>query len=74
MYIKGAQTKVWSNIMDCPLPSRVKPKTIRLACVASSISQQHHGVRAKTWLAGNQNNVSKWIYMSNRGLLFQSVS
>jgi hypothetical protein len=27
--------------------------------------------KSKTWLARNQNNVSEWSDMSNRGLLFQ---
>jgi hypothetical protein len=43
-------------------PGRVKPKTIKLVFVASSLS---------TRLARNQNNVSEWSDMSTRGLLLQ---
>jgi hypothetical protein len=35
------------------------------------VSTQHYGVRTKTWLARNQNNVSEWSDMSIHGLLFQ---
>ena len=48
---------------------RVKPNNKKLASVASPLSRQHYGVRAK--LARNQNNVSEWSDMSTCGLLFQ---
>ena len=38
-----------------------------------SFSAKHAALRSKSkdWLARNQNNVSEWIDMSPRGLLFQ---
>ena len=49
-------------------PGRVKPKTIKLVFVASSLNMRR---KSKDWLARNQNNVSEWSDMSTRGLLFQ---
>jgi len=36
-------------------------------------SSKHAALRkmSKDWLAGNQDNVSKWVDMSTRGLLLQ---
>jgi hypothetical protein len=52
---------------------RVKPKTIKLAFVASPLSVQHSGERAD-WLARIQDDVSQGSDMSIRELLFQYVS
>jgi hypothetical protein len=48
---------------------RVKPKTIKLAFVASPQAALRR--KSKHWLVWNQNNVSEWKGMSTRGLLFQ---
>ena len=51
---------------------RVKPKTIQLICVASSLRTLFYvGRKSKDWLARNQDNVSEWGAISIRGLLFQ---
>ena len=41
-----------SSVVDRGLEPRwIKPKTMKLLCVASPLSTQHYGVRAKTgWL------------------------
>jgi hypothetical protein len=46
-----------------------KDYTIGMCC----FSAKHAALRrkSKTWLALNQNNVSEWSDISNRGLLFQ---
>ena len=40
--------------------TRVKRKTVKLVCVASTLSTQHERERAKKWLARYQDNVSEW--------------
>ena len=52
-------------------PDQVKPKTMKLVCVASPLSTQHEGERAKIQ---NQDNVSELGKTSIRGLLFQRAS
>ena len=42
----------------------VKPKTMKLVFVASSLS-----IKEKDWLVRDQNNVSEWSDMSTHGLL-----
>ena len=54
-------------------PSRVKPKIMKLVFVATSLSLHHKGVKAD-WLVRNQNNVSEWLDMSTRVLLFRRTS
>ena len=51
-------------------PRRVKPKTTKIGICFST---KHAALRRKSrdWLAMNHNNMSKWIDMSTRGLLFQ---
>ena len=54
-------------------PDCVKPKTIKLVFVSSSLSAQHKEERARN-MAQNQDNVSEWGDMSIRALLFQLAS
>ena len=61
---------MWEIVGSSPV--QVKPKTMKLVCVASTQSTQHYRERAKTvW---NQDNVSKWRDMSTCWLLFQWAS
>ena len=47
-------------------PSWVKPKTMKLMFAASPLSTQNSVVKAKTGLAWDQDNVSKWSDMSTK--------
>ena len=59
---------ILSSGVDCGLkPQSCQTKEYK---IASTLSMQHYRVRAKTWLARNQDNVSKWNDMSIYGLLF----
>jgi hypothetical protein len=51
-----------------PRSGQTKDYTISICC----FSTKHATLRRKSkdWLARNQNNVSEWNDMSNRGLLF----
>jgi hypothetical protein len=63
-----------SSAVDLGLESRLgqtRLQCIKLVFVASQLSMQHRGERAKDWLARNQDNKFEWGVMSNRGLLFQ---
>ena len=57
------------SVLASSVVDRVKPKTMKLVCVASP----HVALRSKSkyWLARNQNNVSEWSDISILGLLFQ---
>jgi hypothetical protein len=46
----------------------IKIKTIKLVFVAKNAALKR---KSKGWLARNQNNLSEWGDVSNRGLLFQ---
>jgi len=50
---------------------RVKPKTIKLECVASPLSIKQEEERLKTSFARKQDHLFEWSDMSIRGLLFQ---
>ena len=52
-----------------PRSDQTKDYKIGICC----FSAKHATLRRKSkdWLARNQNNVSEWIDMSTRGLLFQ---
>jgi hypothetical protein len=52
-----------------PLSGQTKDYKIGICC----FSTKHAALRRKSkdWLARNQNNMSEWSDMSNRGLLFQ---
>ena len=52
-----------------PLSGQTKDYKIGICC----FSTKHAALRRKSrdWLALNQNNMSEWSDMSNRGLLFQ---
>ena len=52
-------------------PGKVKPKNKKLVFVASPLSTQYEGERAKTSWLGTKDNVSEWGDMSIRRLLFQ---
>ena len=55
-----------------PLSGQTKDYKIGICC----FSTKHAALRRKSkdWLARNQNNMSEWSDMSNRGLLFQWAS
>ena len=50
---------------------RVKPKTMKLVCVASSLSTRHYGDIAKTGWLGIRIMCPEWSDLSTRGLLFK---
>ena len=54
-----------------PWFGQVKPQTIGLVFAAFVLSTYHYGVRAKTGLAQNQDNVSEQSDMSTCRQLFQ---
>jgi hypothetical protein len=52
-----------------PRTGQTKDYKIGMCCF--SAKQAELRSKSKDWLARNQNNVSEWSDMSNRGLLFQ---
>jgi hypothetical protein len=52
-----------------PLSDQTKDYIIGICCFSGKHAVSRR--KNKDWLARNQNNVSEWIDMSTRGLLFQ---
>ena len=63
LYWSVSAWEIWKKLhygLHVSIRGRIIPKTIKQVFVASPLSTQHQGVRAKDWLSWNQNNVSEW--------------